>query len=132
MTLSVAQVPKCDANTLLAVSQNMDNLSLDLAVRFVDTFDKSCRNNVEFTEWSNKLLFQVIKKQTSLYFKALLKATDETKNEILYTFSSPLLDYNYQEIYDKVKATDVDTKIRQPYLDSLVASAKREGIELTE
>jgi len=125
-----AQSEKCDINKLLIIHENMDNLTFQMIEDFLFTFDESCENNVEYSEWSTELLFKVIDKWTNLYFKVLTSEKITNDNCILKTFSDPLLDYNFQKIYDKIKVVETVENIKSCYLNVLIEIAKNDGLEI--
>ena len=51
---------KCDGKKVLAVSQNMDNLNYQMIYDLLCTFDGSCSRNVEYSEFSNDILYKVL------------------------------------------------------------------------
>src|SRR5690606_30369658 len=61
---------KCDLNIVLEVSENQDNLDLKLVSRFLRTLNGECTNNVEFSEFSNEMLFVVLVKRPDLFLKS--------------------------------------------------------------
>lgn len=125
-----AQSEKCDINKLLIIHENMDNLTFQMIEDFLFTFDESCKNNVEYSEWSTELLFKVIDKWTNLYFKVLTSEKITNDSCILKTFSDPLLDYNFQKLYDKIKAVETVESIKSNYLNVVIEIAKNDGIEI--
>ena len=124
------QSEKCDINKLVIVQENMDSLNYLMVEEFLLTFDESCKNNVEYSQWSNELLFKVINKWTSLYFLVLTSKNIINDNYILEEFRNPLFDCNYQKLFNKIEAIDTDKSIQTIYLNSLIELAKLEGIEI--
>ncbi|PKQ60244.1 hypothetical protein BZG02_20070 [Labilibaculum filiforme] len=127
---ALAQSEKCDTDKLLVIHENIDSLSIQMVEDFLYTFDESCKNNAEYSQWSKELLYKVIDKRTDLFFKALLSENITNDSCILKSFSSPLLDYNFQKFYDKIKVTKTNSSVRNSYLNALVELAKDEGLEI--
>lgn len=126
------QIVKCDTEQLLSIHENIDSLDSSQIVSFLCTFDKSCENNIEFSEWSNELLFRVIDKYTQLYFDILTSENISNQEIIFSEFASPLLEEDFQTLYNKIKKVNSPTKWKTRHLESLIQSAKREGQAIVE
>jgi len=59
---------KCDTDKLIELSENLDNLNYETVKNFICTFDLTCKNNIEFSEWSNELLFKLIEHDVNLLY----------------------------------------------------------------
>lgn len=120
---------KCDIEKLKTVSEHLNSLTFEIVNDFVCTFDTACKNNVEFSEWSNELLFKVLDRSPSLLFEILSDGqvnTDFMLNEI----KNPLLDVNLQNLYDEVKAASGNVAIRTEFLKAPITAAENEGNEI--
>jgi len=126
------QCKKCDVEQLVSIHENIDSIDCSQIISFLCTFDKSCENNVEFSEWSNELLFKVIHNYTQVYFDIITSEKISNQEAIFKEFDSPLLEENFQAIYDKIKKVNSPTKWKTRYLESLIESAKREGQALNK
>jgi hypothetical protein len=51
---------KCDIDVLKKVHVNLNGLTYEMVNSFLCTLDATCKNNVEFSQWSNELLFRVL------------------------------------------------------------------------
>jgi len=94
---------------------------------FLCTFDKACYSNIEYAEWSNEMLFKVIDKATILFFDVLTNGQVENKDILLEEIKSPIKDYDYQKIYNKIKSVDTSQELKNLYLNALVLTAQEEG-----
>jgi len=113
-------IKKCDGTVLHLTSGKIGKLNQKEITDFLLTFGKECRDNVEYTEWSNELLFDVLSNQTELTLKAIQKEKNKIDfDEILDVISSPLLDENIGKLKEKVKGTKVDAQLKQTILDKL-------------
>ena len=128
--IASAQSQKCDIDKLLIINKNMDDLSFQMIEDFLLTFDESCKNNVEYSEWSADLLVKVIDRYPKLYFKVLTSDKISNESYILKTFSNPLSEYNYQKLYDKINVIETDKSIKSNYLKCLIEIAKNSGFEI--
>jgi hypothetical protein len=113
-------VEKCDGTVLHFTSGKIGKLNQKEIMDFLLTFGKECGNNVEYSEWSNELLFDVLEKQTELTLATFQKEKNNIElEEILDVISSPLLDENIDKLIEKVKGAKVDAKLKQTILDKL-------------
>jgi hypothetical protein len=102
---------KCDIEILKTASEHLDGLTFKIVSDFVCTFDTTCKNNVEYSQWSNELLFKVLDKSPTLLFEVI--ATGQVNKDLIVDeIKSPLLDINLQNLYNKVKVAAGVTAIR--------------------
>jgi hypothetical protein len=66
-------IKKCDETVLHFTSGKIGQLSQKEIKDFLLTFGKECEANVEYSEWSNELLFDVLEKQTELTLSTIQK-----------------------------------------------------------
>jgi hypothetical protein len=84
---------KCNTEIVLETYKNIDNISEDLMLRFLKTFGVECKNNVEFSEFSNETLFKVIQNEPELFIKVIEKNQDQIDFGIIVSeLKSPLHD----------------------------------------
>jgi len=95
----------------------------------VCTFDTSCKNNVEYSEWSNELLFKVLEKSPTLLFE-VMSAGQVNTDLILNEIKSPLLEINLQKLYDKVKVAAGVVAIRTDFLNAIITASEKGGQEI--
>jgi hypothetical protein len=117
---------KCDIEKLKVVHENLTSLTFKIVSDFVCTFDTSCKNNTEYTEWSNELLFKVLDKSPILIIEVM---SDGQVNSdiILKEIENPVLDINFQNLYDKVKFAGGVLAIRTKFLTAILTAAKNSG-----
>lgn len=120
---------KCDIEKLKTVSEHLDGLTFKIVSDFVCTFDTTCKNNVEYSEWSNELLFKVLDKSPTLLFE-VIAAGQVNKDIILNEIKSPLLDIQLQNLYDKVKDASGVVAIRTEFLNAIITAAEKGGQEI--
>ena len=91
------------------------------------TFGKECRNNVEFEEYSNEILFLILDKQTELTLQTIEKEKGQLElREILSTLSSPIHDgIDIKGLVPKVEKVKFDQRLKKQVLDSLRIGATR-------
>lgn len=86
------QDKKCNINILVEISQNIGNPSKTLIEEFLSTFDPTCQSNVEYTEFSNELLFKVLDTATKETIEILSKNKTLDKTTIFSNLESPIDD----------------------------------------
>lgn len=109
---------KCDINKVIIVSEHLDSLTYKMVDAFLSTFDKSCKTNVEFSEFGNEMLYKVLGKYTELYFQII---TNENVNNkaLLIEIENPIFDLDLQDIYEKVKCSSAPPGLKTKYLDAI-------------
>ncbi len=122
----------CNLQTLLYIDQNLDSLTIDGVIKFLGTFSASCQNNAEFSEWSNKLLFEVIHTDVDLYMKSWHERGIKDLEVVLNEIENPILDYNFQLIYDVIRKSNASKDLIHYHLEAVVKSAKKANIEVNE
>jgi len=123
---------KCDIEKVKTINDNLDNLTFKMIDEFLYTFDKSCEKNVEFSEWSNEMLFKILNKSTELYFKVLTKVKIENTEIILEQIKNPIAEIDYQKIYDNIKKVDTQEKLKKEYLRIIKIAAEKGGITIAD
>ena len=120
----------CEVLTLLYISQHLDSLTKETISLFLSTFSEECNNNAEFSQWSNELLFEVIKADVNLYMKTLNNGNPSNLGTILKELSNPIIEFDLQEIYDLIKSSKAPTELIQKHLNSINSAAEFEGTKL--
>lgn len=126
LTLSVLQVhgqvvKKCDDKILLGASKKIGTLNQKEISDFLLTFGQECRDNAEFSEWSNELLFKILDKQTELTLTTIEKEQKiiEIKT-ILDDLSEPITDnVNIKSLISKIERVTFDDKLKNKIITSL-------------
>ncbi|MBD77636.1 MAG: hypothetical protein CL840_01690 [Crocinitomicaceae bacterium] len=94
----------CSSRILLKTSSQLDSLNINLVDSFLSTFHESCRNNVEYSEWSNELLFKVLIRNPEMVLIVLSTNPNISYNEIIHELESPIHDQiNLGEIILKIE-----------------------------
>jgi hypothetical protein len=123
---------KCDLDKVRIVNEHIDSLTAQMLSDFLCTFDNSCKNNVEYSEFSNRTLFAVLEKTPNLFFQVITSGQIDDKI-ILEEIKNPIDDLlDLQKIYDKIKLTSAKTELKAKYLNALIYAAKKGGQQLKE
>ncbi len=80
----------CSTEILRKTAENMDQLDLVMIANFLATFHESCNNNVEYSEWSNELLFKVIRQRPDRFLELITKNSSLSRDYILNELTSPV------------------------------------------
>ena len=121
LTLSGQVIAKCDGKVLLSTSKKIGKLDQNEIRDFLLTFGKECRNNAEFSEWSNELLFSVLDKQTELTLRTFEREEKRLEmNELLADLSSPINDMiNIKTLIPKVDQVKINERLKKQIIDNL-------------
>jgi len=127
---AVKPCDKCDVEKVRLVNQHLDSLTDQMLSEFLCTFDNSCKNNVEYSEFSNETLFTVLEKAPTLFFQVLTTRQIDDKI-ILKEIENPINDLiNLQAVYDKTKLATAKTELKSIYLNALILAAEKSGQKL--
>ncbi len=121
---------KCKIQTVKKVYNNIEDLSYGVISEFLCAIDKTCKNNVEFSEWSNEMLFKIIEKNPTLYFRVLKELKKEKQKYILSKFENPIIDIDYKKIYNNIEKLNLEKEMKIEYLNSLKIIAKKYNSEI--
>ncbi len=101
---SAVHCDKCDTSKIKAVDEHLNNLNYQLVADFFCTLDSSCKNNAEYSEWSNEMLFKVLERSPSLFIK-VLTTNPERAGLIFDEIKHPIHDgLDVLKLYDAVSA----------------------------
>jgi hypothetical protein len=81
----------CNIDIVLSTLNNIDSLSDNEIRLFLKTFSQKCRNNVEFSEFSNEMLFKVLEKHSEAFLR------------IICDSNSPI-EIDFETIYEELKS----------------------------
>uniref|UniRef100_UPI00404ABB47 hypothetical protein n=1 Tax=Flavobacterium sp. TaxID=239 RepID=UPI00404ABB47 len=120
----------CDLEKVVFVSQNLDGLDAKMIHEFLQTFDASCKQNIEFSEFSNETLFKVLEYAPALFLQVIERDNIDAEI-ILEAIQNPINDsINLQQIYDKIKATNDNSTMKKKCLIAFVLAAEKSGLKL--
>jgi len=123
---AVTPCKKCDIEKVKVVYEHLDSLTFQIVSDFLCTFDSICKNNVEYSEWSNETLFKVLEKSPTIFFQVV--AAGQVNNKMLLReIESPIHDFDLQKIYNNIKVTSTTTNIKAEYLNALISAADKDG-----
>lgn len=123
---------KCDIVTLTKISKNIDQLNLEIVKEFVCSFDSSCNSNIEYSEWSNELLFQVMNNDIDLLNKAIHELGYNYVKFVASKIEFPIHEFDYQKLYSIVKNSWGPKDIVESELQAIELAASRAGQEIAK
>ena len=82
----------CSTQILKKTAESIENLELATVAEFLASFHKGCKTNVEYSELSNELLFQVTERRPDYLLQLLFKNNSLDKDLIKGEFTSPIHD----------------------------------------
>ncbi|MEZ4987051.1 MAG: hypothetical protein R2795_18765 [Saprospiraceae bacterium] len=118
----------CSIEVLKKTSENINKLDLVTVAEFLASFHKECANNVEFSEWSNELLFKVAKNKPDFLLKILNKNDSLDKDLIKSEFENPIHDeIDITDVIERIEMSNSPEKIKEEISESLkIAKSKLE------
>jgi hypothetical protein len=114
-TLIGQEIKKCDGAVLSMIADKIGKAKQKEITNFLLTFGQECRNNVEYSEWSNELLFSLLDKQTDLTIKTIEKEEKKIEiQEILDDLSEPIHDMmNIKNIITRVEKVKINKELKR-------------------
>ena len=112
------------------VHENVDNLTFRMVEDFLCTFDSACETNIEFSQWSNEMLYTLCDKEPDLVFKVLEQSQLSNIEIQLDAMENPIHNFDYQRIYVKIKDTETKSEFQEKILKSIEVAAAKKGIEI--
>ena len=111
---------RCNRNALLEFYNNLDSLSYQTADKFLLTFDESCVNNAEYSEWSNELLYKFLENNPSMLIEILLKEKPFKRNYIYKNLTQPIHDgVDLKMIYSRVEKVNMNNEVTMNILKNI-------------
>lgn len=112
---------KCNVKIVLEKNESIDSASDELVLRFLNTFGEECKNNVEYSEFSNETLFKLIQNQSVLFCKILEKHRNEIElNAILIELESPLHDLiDLNETKEGIMESELNKELKAKLLEAI-------------
>ena len=109
----------CNIKTISDVTKNMEKIKDSQVEKFLCTIKKECELNIEFSQYSNEVLFDILDKHTNKFVIAFSKVPVPEREYLLFVISNPLLDYNIEDFQLKVKNSEGSTEIKSLILKAL-------------
>ncbi|HQQ98539.1 MAG TPA: hypothetical protein PLX35_14810 [Cyclobacteriaceae bacterium] len=123
------QVPKCDGDVLLVTHEHMGKLTQSEIRAFLLTLGKECKDNAEFSEWSNELMFSVLEKHTELTLRTIDVNEKHLDMDAIYSIlKSPIHDLiDVRGILAKVQTAKIKSALKNRIVENLRFAAQNLG-----
>jgi len=121
---------KCNTEELLEFSENIDNLNYYIVKNFICTFDSTCINNIEYSEWSNELVFKLVEKDINLMNKVLHDLGFNYVKLICDELQTPVIDVDIKRIYELIRNSHGPKDIIEEEKKAIRTAAIKEGLEI--
>jgi hypothetical protein len=120
-TLYGQEIKKCDGTILSSIADKIGQLNQKQISDFLLTFGQECRNNAEYSEWSNELLFKLLDKQTELTVRTIEKEEKKIEKEIILDDLSEPISYtpNFKTLIDKIEKVKMNDNLKKEIIQSL-------------
>lgn len=111
---------KCKIDMVKEVKENIHNLNEDQAYTFLCCINESCSQNVEFTEFSNEVLYLLLNERPNLVLKILSKHSNISLNYIKKQLENPVNDkIDLNNVLKSIRSVDNYEAIKKELLSSI-------------
>ncbi len=112
---------KCRTQPLLTLDQNLGDLTDQMVLNFLDAFSVICDTNIEFSQWSNELLFKVLEENPKQLLQVLSDNLADLDTAAIYDeLESPLHDLiPIDSITSEIKLLNIDDQLKTSVLERL-------------
>jgi hypothetical protein len=83
---------RCNIKVVLATERSMDDMDLSKVNKFLYSFCDSCRSNIEYSQYSNRVLFELLENHAELVLNSLKENDELDVDKILQEISMPVSD----------------------------------------
>jgi|GEM_PF-1401755 len=120
---------KCNISIVGEAYYNFEEVSEILMLKFLKTFGKDCRNNAEFSEFSNETLYKVIQGNPEIFAKTVENNLNQVDfNEILFNLENPVNDLiNLDLTINKIADTKIENSIKDKLIIAISSGNREES-----
>ena len=114
------QIDKCDIQKVAELKRQLpSNTNYEIIKEFLMTISVKCKNNAEFTQFSNEILFKTLKVDPTNFLKVLENENIE-KDEVYRMITTPISDnINLDEILKNIMALNIKSVEKTNTIKSL-------------
>lgn len=110
----------CDTELVVKIEQNISNLKQKDILEFISNISTDCKNNVEFSEYYNEVLFQVLEKYPTMFCNCMALIEKMQQELICEELKEPVNDgINLDKIKKAVESSECQTDIKSIILNSI-------------
>lgn len=113
----------CDLGILKDVQEALSNRKKVNLSKFFSTFDKACSDNVEFSEWYNSLLFELLDYNPENFITSLADESKQKIEIIVEEFNVPVTENTFENLIDKIKGIDFIKHSKQEAIAKKIIAA---------
>ncbi|WP_299443393.1 hypothetical protein [uncultured Aquimarina sp.] len=111
---------KCDIKKVVSLKNELPNASKKSIETFLSTVSVDCKNNVEFSQFSNEVLFEVLYSKPMDVISIMEKENIIDKNEIYRMLENPINDVvNLKKMIDNINKLEVQNTNKTIILEAL-------------
>ncbi len=124
-TVPVDNIKKCDIEKVAVLKKQLPNASKESIVSFLSTISVDCKNNAEFGQFSNEVLFEVLQAKP-LEVLMITGKEDVERDEIYKMLESPVNDaINLRELIDSINKLELQSVEKSEFLKALKKALKK-------
>jgi len=120
---AIAQCKICSIETILKISDHLDSITIWMVDDFLCTFNDSCLNNAEFTEFWNETLFIILLHKPEVLITSI-QNHPEKERSILKEISNPVNDGIDLEAITQKLSNLPESQMQKTVLLAIVRNAK--------
>jgi len=118
----------CDIDKLSSISENIQDIDSSEVREFLSLFSITCNDNIEFSEFRNEILFEILEKRPSFILSELLLCDSLTLKNLLHEIENPISDeFSIEKIYCSIKGIKLKNKQKNIILKSLYIAIKKQN-----
>lgn len=117
--LSTENNEKCDIQRVVALKKELPKASKESIIRFLSAISVDCKNNAEFGQLSNEVLFEVLQAKP-IEAIAIIGKENVDKNEIYKMLENPINDaVNLKELISNINKLEIKNTVKSQVLKAL-------------
>lgn len=109
---------RCNIAVVREMDEGIKTGSKELVYRFLCSFDSSCSTNVEYSQYSNEVLFKVLEMHTSIFMQCL-KRPEVDREYVFQRLSEPLVYEDVKQLKEIVSKARGDAGTKRRILTAL-------------
>lgn len=111
---------KCNVEYLVSLEERLNDLAYEDISVFMKRFKEECNDNIEYSQYSNELLFRILHRYPAFVIEALEEIDLGTKEIIFSKLSESVLDHDYDDIIKAVNRADGNESIKKQIISSIL------------
>ncbi len=123
---------RCDILKVKILNDSIENLSQNIVNDFLMTFDQECKNNAEYSEWSNETLFLLLSRKPDLFLQVIQNSKGIDRKCIISEIENPINDIDLNKIYTELKRVNMPSEFKESVCQALKTAARKENIIIKE